>query len=285
VTKLWNIARYALQSDQNFKLAEKISKKDLKTLTDRWIISELEETKALVGSLMGEREISLAQARLRRFTWDALADWYLEIHKLEKNNKILGYILHELLKLWHPFMPFVTEEIWDLFQGGQKLLMLAKWPKADRTLINKKKAGEFEELQKLIIKIRNIRASYHIDPAKKLTAYDEDMAEQEIIEKFGRIKIMIGKHTGKMLKVSSGKRKLYLDIAKSIDVKKELAGLDKEVKNLEKLATKTEALSQNKNFLNSAKPEVVAATLTRVDEYRQKLAGLKESEENLKSLL
>jgi len=284
VTKLWNIYRYALQSDKKFKLVEKISKKDLQSLADKWIVSELEETKAAVSEFMDNREISLAQTRLRRFTWDQLAAWYIEINKIEKNEKVLGYVLYELLKLWHPFMPFVTEKIWGIFGKDKKVLMVAQWPKAEKKMINAKAAEDFSVLQELITKIRNIRASYHIDPARKIEAYTKDITEQGIIEKLSRIKIVIGRSKEKMLRISSKGMKLSLDIAKTIDVKKEREALGKEIKNLENLIAKTEALSQNENFLSKANADIINATNARLDEYKQKLEIQKELEENLKGL-
>ncbi|MFA6383516.1 MAG: valine--tRNA ligase [Parcubacteria group bacterium] len=284
VTKLWNIYRYALQSSSKFKLVEKISKKDLKSLADKWIVSELEETKAAVSGFMDNREISLSQTRLRRFTWDQLAAWYIETNKIEKNEKVLGHVLHELLKLWHPFMPFVTEKIWGIFEKDKKVLMMAQWPKVEKKMIDAKAAGSFAVLQELIIKIRNIRASYHIDSARKIEAYTKDIAEQGVIEKLSRIKIVIGRSKEKMLRISSKGVKLSLDIAKTIDVKKEREALGKEIKNLENLIAKTEALSQNENFLSKANVDIINATNARLDEYKQKLEIQKELEENLKSL-
>jgi valyl-tRNA synthetase len=285
VTKLWNIYRYAAQAEKKFKLVEKISKKDLKSLADRWIVSELEETKVTVANFMDNREISLAQTRLRRFTWDQLAAWYIEIDKIEKNEKVLGYVLHELLKLWHPFMPFVTEKIWSIFAKDKKILMSAAWPKADKKMINAKAQEDFSALQELVIKIRNIRSSYHIDPARKIEAYARDISGQEIIERLGRIRIITEKPKKKMLRVSGKGLKLDLDMTKLIDVKKETEALNKEIKNLENLIAKTEALAKNENFRNKASADIINETNARLDGYKQKLSIQKELEQDIKSLL
>lgn len=284
VTKLWNIARYSIQSDKKFRLVEKMNKRDLRSLADKWIVSKLEDTKQTVANSLENREISLAQARLRKFTWDQLADWYLEIHKLEKNSKVLGYALNELLKLWHPFMPFVTEEIWGLFSRDKKLLMAVKWPKVERGFKNKKAAAEFNDLQELIVKIRNMRSNYHIDPAKKIEAHSEKIKDAEIVEKLARVKFVDKKDKTKMLKVSSHKKSLYLDIAKIIDVKKELHNLDKEIKNLAGIVAKNEALGKNENFLKSAPADIINSALARTAEYRQRLKAKKEILRDLNAL-
>ncbi len=282
VTKLWNIARYAKQSDLKFKLAEKISKKELKTLADRWIISELEQTKNRVAELMENRDISLAQARLRRFTWDQMADWYLEIHKLEKNSKVLGYILHNLLKLWHPFAPFVTEEIWKLM-AQKSLLIGERWPKIEKNLINNDSVKEFEDLQNLIAKIRNLRSVYRIDPAKKMEARGKMDGNEIIFEKLARLKFTNEKN-GKMLKVASHKKFVHLNIAKSIDIKKESRNLEKEIQNLQALTAKTETLIKNEGFISKAGADVIEAANARLHEYREKLKIQKNLLQELRDL-
>lgn len=290
VTKLWNIFRYCEQSADNFVLVEKIGKKDLKTLADRWIVSELEEIVKRVGELMKDRNISLAQDALRKFTWDSFADWYLEINKLEKNAKVLGYVLDRILKLWHPFTPFITEEIYQIMNEkapdalGRKMLMMAAWPKSEKKFIDAKARADFADLQELIAKIRNMRASYHIDPAEMLEAGGKADIEKEIIEKLARVRIGSMESGKKTIKISTRRRTLRLDIAKSIDVEKELAAIGKETGNLESLIAKNEGLLKNKKFTTGAPAEVISVTKNRLREYKEKLKVQKELEESLKSL-
>ncbi|MFA6973228.1 MAG: valine--tRNA ligase [Parcubacteria group bacterium] len=284
VTKLWNIFRYCTQAE-NFALVEKLEKDDLKTLADRWIVTELEEAKQTINSLLENKEISLAQARLRRFTWDQFADWYVEINKLEKNSKVLGYVLNNIIKLWHPFTPFVTEKMWQILQGSDKLLMMEKWPQADGELIDKKSQEEFANLMELIGKLRNTRANYHISPAEIMEASGQKFTGLEIVERLGRVKISEVTGEEKTLSVSSRKIKLELAIGKLIDVKKELQAIEKEIKNLENLVAKTEALVSNKNFLQSAQADIINATNARLEEYRDKAKAQAELRESIKTLL
>jgi len=282
VTKLWNIYRYCA-SDPDFKLAENISKKDMKSLADRYIVSELEEATMTINSFMEHKEISLAQERLRRFTWDQLADWYVEIHKIEKNNIVLGYILDKILKLWHPFTPFVTENIYQNFQDGKKMLMIEKWPKADNKLIDKKAVDEFQSLQEIITKIRNIRTNYHIAPTQIIEAYSAISDDKEIMEKLARVKITSDKKS-KTIKVTSKNISLELDIAGIIDVQKEIANLEKEIKNLENSIAKTKALLRNDNFLKKANADVINETNVRVKEHEEKLQVQRDLLNNLQQL-
>ena len=284
VTKLWNIFRYCEQSDANFVLVEKISKRDLKTLADKWIVSQLEDVVKRVGDLMKDKNISLAQDTLRKFTWDSFADWYLEINKLEKNTKVLGYVLDRLLKMWHPFTPFVTEEIYNILNNGEKILMVAAWPKSEKKFIDANVMVDFADLQELIAKIRNIRASYHIDPIEFMEAYGEKKIEKEIVEKLARVKIEIKKTKEEMIQVSTRKRTLRLNIAKSIDVAKEIISIGKEIANLNGLIAKNEGMLKNKKFVAGAPVEIIVATEFRLGEYREKLAVQKELEKNLNRL-
>jgi valyl-tRNA synthetase len=278
VTKLWNIFRYSEQSSENFCLVEKIGKKDLKTLADRWIVSELEEVTAKVGQFMKDKNISLAQDALKKFTWDSFAAWYVEINKIEKNTQVLGYVLDKILKMWHPFTPFVTEEIFSILNGGEKNLMVSAWPKSEKKFINIEAEKDFSDLVELITLIRNIRSTYHIDPAQPLDVCCEGKIEKEIVEKLARVKV--GKSQDfdrkKMLKVSTPKRAVYLDIAKSVDIKKELESAKKEIGELEGLIKKNEGMLKNKNFVAGAPKEIVEATKSRIREYKNKLKVKKE---------
>jgi valyl-tRNA synthetase len=277
VTKLWNIFRYCEQSDENFILVEKISKNDLKTLSDKWIVSELENVNKKVTDLLKDKNISLAQDALRKFTWDSFADWYLEINKIEKNTKVLGYVLDKILKLWHPFTPFVTEEIYQQLSDGKKILMMAQWPKSEKKFIDAKVQDSFVDLQEIIAKIRNIRASYHIDPVDLIETYGKRKIEKEIIEKLARVNIKNSKGIKeKMIQVATRRRVLQLNISKSIDVEKEIIAINKEVKNLENLIVKNESMLKNKNFVAGAPAEIIEATKNRIKEYKDKIKIQKE---------
>ncbi len=293
VTKLWNIYRYAVQTDPKFKLLDKLEKKDIKSNTDRWILSRLNLIISEVTTDLNGYKFSMAGEKLQKFTWDDLADWYVEIHKVEKNSKVLGYVFDKLLKLYHPFAPFVTEKIYqDLMNsqtssakataGQEKVLMVEKWPVADKKLIDKKAQNKFSQLQQVVSKIRNLRSSYHIDPAKFIEAQTKKIENKEILEKLARIKIQIGaKSNPNGFIVAEKKLKLVLAISDLIDVKKEKNRLEKEITNLEGLITKTETLLKNKNFVKSAPKEIILVNQTKLKEYDEKLKIQRELFANL----
>src|SRR3989344_1375969 len=129
VNKLWNISRYILGQIDGISNESEIPK--VKTLSDEWILSRLQIVTTEIEELFNRYDFSLASEKLRDFTWNDFADWYLEIAKTEEDKKeMLQYVLINLLKLWHPFIPFVTEEIWHEIFEGTKLLMVEKWPEA-----------------------------------------------------------------------------------------------------------------------------------------------------------
>jgi valyl-tRNA synthetase len=285
VTKIWNIFVYANNGGQNFKLEETISGADLKSVSDRWIVSRLETLVKEITDDLEKFNFSLAQEKLRTFTWSELADWYVEIHKIEKNSKVLGYVLDKVIKMWHPFVPFVTEKMWSVSSEDKNLLMVQKWPAADKKLINQKAEKEFEKIVAIISKIRNIRSSYHIDPATKLDVYAEKTQENEIIERLARVKIMSGKIKGKkLMEVSVPDFSLQLDIAGLIEVEKEMRSIGKEIANLEGLIGKSEAMLKNKVFTKNAPREIVEANRQKLAEYKEKLEIQKNLQKNLKKL-
>lgn len=118
-------------------------------MADKWIVKELDILINSVTTRLNNSDFSLAAEELTEFTWNKLADWYLEIAKVENKDEILVYILKNLLTLWHPFIPFVSETIWQSF--NKDLLMVSVWPKA---LNIGDSAQEFEIIQKIIVEIR-----------------------------------------------------------------------------------------------------------------------------------
>lgn len=298
VTKLWNVYRFSASSYPDLKLADKIVKKDIKTLADRWIVSKLNVLTQEVTKDLDEYKFSMAGEKLQNLIWNDLADWYLEISKIEKNPKVLGYALDKVLKLAHPFAPFVTEKIWTdaklrnghaVPAGRQestnkkiKMLIVEKWPVSDKKLIDKKAEKEFEALQNIISKIRNIRSSYRIDPANMLEAGGNRIKNMEIIEKLARVKFSDGLvEESCTTAVSERGYKVLLNITSLIDVPEEKIRLQKEIQNLENLVQKTAGLLANKKFVASAPKEIVAQNKIKIVEYKEKLQVQKELLGNL----
>ncbi len=166
VNKLWNIVRFANLTTE-LKVME--VPPEPKTLADKWILSRFSKVADLVTKKIESYSFSEAGETLYDFTWHELADWYLEITKIEgRKQEILSYLISQLLKLWHPFMPFVTEALWQETFGNQAgLLIVQLWPK-NLPAIDNKSEIEFTSVQDIIISLRNYRAEIKLDKKIKV---------------------------------------------------------------------------------------------------------------------
>ncbi|HNW55514.1 MAG TPA: valine--tRNA ligase [bacterium] len=170
VNKLWNIGRYILSllPDKTVYVHNNLDLSEM-TLADKWILGRFDELTKTVGQRIDNYEFSLAGEALRDFTWNDLADWYLEVSKIEASSQkanILGYIFKNLLILWQPFIPFVTEVLWQQLEINEPLI-IAKWPKPLGSDFSQ--GQDFALIQSLIVEIRNLRSSQQIAPSQKLS--------------------------------------------------------------------------------------------------------------------
>jgi len=296
VNKLWNISRYILSAVSESRIIE--TKPEALTLADKWILNKLKLTVQEVTRRLDQSDFSGASEVLSVFTWSDFADWYLEISKIEKNkDEILLYILQNLLKLWHPFIPFVTEEIWQNFDHG--LLMVEDWPKASEVagLLNsiknlfKSSGGEevaydFELIKEIIGAIRNLRMENKISPAQlaKVTVLSVGKSElvsqqSEIIKKLSRLdELNIAKEGEKPLssavQVIDG-AEIYLNLSGLVDVEAEKSRLSKEIEAVQHYVKSLELKLSDKEFISHAPDAVVAGEKNKFDQAKEKLDKLK----------
>jgi len=283
--KLWNISRFMLLNIENPKMD--IIEPETKTLADKWILNKLHAVISGTTKNIEKFSFSLAGENLRDFTWGDLADWYLEIAKIEGDKpEILNYIFNTILKLWHPFMPFVTEAVWESVYGNDNLLMIQKWP-AESVRANA--AGEFEKIQQIITGIRTLRADNKIEPAKKMNAVISagDKAEflknsSAIISGLARLKNLeikekIVKPKNSIGFVISGVD-VFIDLEGVVDFDKEKSRLQKESAEMEKYINGLKNKLSNKDFVRNAPKEII-------EKERQKLADANEKLEKLENQL
>ena len=259
VNKLWNISRYIISKLQetNVKIQtkSKIKNQNPKTLADEWILAELNKIIQTTTKNIEEFKFSQAGEELYEFTWSKLADWYLEVAKLEgAKEEILLYILERLLILWHPFCPFVTEVLWQNL--SPEPLIIQFWPSLAGK-IKKPALTEFAYIQALVSAIRNARAEHRVNPKKIFTcAIKTDRRQlvasnQKIIEGLAKVRLT-PKSPG--LKLSVGSANITLDIKINQEVFKTRA---KELKNLERYINIQEAKLANKEFTGKAPATVI----------------------------
>jgi len=179
INKLWNICRFA----QNKISGIKNKKPKPITLADKWILSRFNSLIDSVSRKIENYQLGEAAREIYNFTWHEFADWYLEISKIsnygrpENTLQVLNYIIKTILKLLHPFIPFVTEVLWQNL-NQKKLLMIEKWPKVNRKFINIKEEKKFEKIKEIVIKIRNWKTNKKI-PLKEIVEYRIDKVDKE----------------------------------------------------------------------------------------------------------
>ncbi|MFA5359612.1 MAG: valine--tRNA ligase [Patescibacteria group bacterium] len=280
VNKLWNISRYILP---NIEKGEIDFKADKLTMAEDWILIKLHILIKEVTEDFNNYNFSSAGERLRTFTWNDLADWYLETNKFEKSEqkgKILYHILRNLLILWHPFIPFVTETIWNEMEEDN-LLIVEKWP----GIISDRIENNFELIKDVITAIRNARAENNVEPAKKIEAVIYAGNQKELIESqahliknlrtgISELEILEkGEKLSDAIYVAVGDIEIYL--LGAVDAEKEKIRIEKEISNLEKIIASAEVRLANKEFTDKAPAEIVKKEKEKLKNWQAELKSLK----------
>ncbi len=289
--KLWNISRYLIGYFDNFKnvYGQTLNKKGDYSEADRWIIEKIKGLILVIGDDLDNYRFSQAGERLKKFTWVDLADKYLEVSKFERTaykGVILRTIIEDLLKLWHPFMPFVTEAInsewkedWDI----KKDLIIEDWPDIEKYK-SIKTSNNFELIINLITAIRNVRYENKVEPKKKVKAIIYVGKYKKLIE--SQAHLIKGLRTGiKELKIlekgSKIKNEIYISVngidiylIGAIDKEKEKVRLKKEKDNLEKMIKIVEKKLANKNFIAKAPKDIVDLEKKKLRDWKNDLKKL-----------
>ncbi|MFA6307472.1 MAG: valine--tRNA ligase [Patescibacteria group bacterium] len=261
VNKLWNISRFIFNTVSEIKSIDKEPK--AKTLADRWILAEFNQLIVQVSKDLDEYKFSSAGEKIYEFAWAKLADWYLEIAKIEKDkDQILLYILERLLILTHPFTPYISEVIWQQFKSDH-LLMVSKWPKANK--FAEKTIIDFSELKELVVSLRNLKASNKISPSEFPDCYilSKILTKDHLLlaAKMARVNLVDKKLDTEMIAINSSQ--VYINLSKKLSIK-ERSDLEQYIKN-------TEIKLANKKFVDNAPAKVIADTKKRLQEAKDKL--------------
>lgn len=265
--KLWNISRFILmQIGEAPEQAASLPPEASRSLADDWILERLAQVSASVTKKLEAYQFSAAGEELRDFTWNDLADWYLEIAKVEKAKAgILHHLLTALLTLWHPFMPFVTESLWQQAGfGGQ--LIIGVWPTYGSTDRGIASLSPFESLRTLITDMRRLRSEQGIEPAKyvEFALRPEPSvkgvleASHEVVKSLSRassIQLVEAIPQGWPSSVGVGATIAVNSLA-TVDIAKEKDKITKELAQLEQYCSSTAAKLQNEEFLSKAPAKV-----------------------------
>ena len=272
-TKLWNASRFAIMNGANVD-GEVAAFNSLNAI-DQWILTRLDETVESVDQLLEQFEFAKACEIIYHFAWDDLCDWYLELSKATfaaggdsaaNSKRVLGQVLDQLLRLMHPMMPFITEELWCSFTGGETLVT-ATWPKFN--LENRSEASKLivEQLQDLTTEIRRFRNDQGIKTSAKIGANFiglDSLSEYEAAIRFVcRIDLITGSSSAA---IEVGKVKVEFDLTGAIDVVAERARLTKDLATAEKDRTTARVKLENEGFMAKAPIEVVQEIRERLSQ-------------------
>lgn len=306
--KLWNASRFVLMNLEGFDSSFRPQAEEY-TLADQWILSRYAKTVQDVTRNMERFELGEAARLCYEFIWNEYCDWYIELAKGRLYNKenireravaqyVLWQVLENTLKLLHPFMPFVTEEIWEKLPHEGTSIMVSPWPEFTGAYVKEEAETNMTTIMETIKAIRNMRAEVNVPPGKKSEVILQ-IAAEEMLEVFKNniqyIKTLAAaepvaihglsqeKPENAMAAVVSGVE-IYLPLKGLIDVEKENARLNKELAGLEKELSRVAGKLSNEGFVAKAPAEVIAKEKAKEAEYGEKIAAIKERLEYLATL-
>jgi len=295
--KLWNAARFVLMYLGNDYSYPGLPK-DL-AIEDKWILSKVNTLAKEVTDNLERFELGIAVAKLYDFIWDVFCDWYIEIAKIRLHSgegadtakAVLVYVLTDILKLLHPFMPFITEEIYQAIPHDTESIMISKWPEYDPTLSFADEEAQMEKIMDAIRAIRNRRAEMNIPPSKKSKVYVETAfsdvfavgsefikrlayaSDVEIADAFGDL--------GNTVTIVTNDAKIYIPLGDLVDFEAEAKRLQKELAAAEEKLAFINKKLDNPGFVNKAPEKVVQQNRDEAAKLTEKIANLRSSLENL----
>ena len=300
--KLWNASRFMLMNLEGFDKTFVPEASDY-TLADKWILSRYAKTAISITENLEKFELGEAGRSLYDFIWNEFCDWYIELSKARLYDKenvrprkvaqyVLGYVLEHTLRLLHPFMPFITEEIWQHIPHEGKSIMVADWPTGEEAKLDDASEVEMTTIMETIKAIRNMRAEVNAAPSKKteviLHLSDESLTDVfaknsgylETLASAKNVTILAkddAKPENAMTAVVNGVE-IYLPLAGLIDVEKETARLNKELATLDKEVSRLDKKLSNAGFIAKAPADIV-------EKEKEKLKGYEEKREAVKQRL
>jgi len=296
--KIWNASRFVMMNltTENFGLPEKLE------LEDMWVLSKLNSLAGEVNDNLDNYDLGVAASKIYDFIWDTYCDWYIELTKprlqgekiedAENTQKVLLYVLAEILKLLHPFMPFITEEIWQALPAGDNVLMIQQYPVFKDTLNFPKEEAEFESIMEAIRAVRSRRSEMNVPPSKKSSLYIT--TERPGIFEAGRnylsrlayaseliVSVNPPENLSNLVTVVTKDARLYMPLSELVDVAAEQDRLDKEILKAKTNISQVESKLSNKQFTSKAPDHVVQAERDKLDKLRALLENLNESRRTL----
>ncbi|MEN0663501.1 valine--tRNA ligase [Caldifermentibacillus hisashii] len=304
--KIWNASRFALMNMGGLTY-EDIDLNGKKSVAGEWILTRLNETIETVTNLAEKYEFGEVGRALYNFIWDDFCDWYIEMAKLplygedetakKTTRSVLAYVLDQTMRLLHPFMPFITEEIWQNLPHEGESITVAEWPKVRPELSNQEASEQMKLLVEIIRSVRNIRAEVNTPMSKKIAmiinAHDEKILDtletnKAYLERFCNpemLTIGVGVLAPEkaMTAVVSG-AEIYLPLQGLINIEEEITRLEKELEKLNKEVERVQKKLANEKFVAKAPAQVVEEERAKEKDYLEKRATVQERLEELKRM-
>ncbi|MBP3271107.1 MAG: valine--tRNA ligase [Ruminococcus sp.] len=291
--KLWNAARFVMMNlPEGFK-ADSLPAN--MTVEDKWIVSKFNTLCKEIDTNLTSFELGVAVAKLYDFIWDVYCDWYIELTKpriaaggetAESAQTVLVWVLKGMLKLLHPFMPFITEEIWQTLTDGASILMLESYPTFDEKLSFAKEEEDFGKVIAAIKGVRNIRSEMNVVPSVKAKLYIET-AEPGVFEQgkvfFERlasaseVEISAKAEIEDAVTVVTDAARIFIPLSDIIDTEKERARLEKEKQKAQKDVDFLSSKLSNEGFLAKAPEQLIAAQREKLAKAQEKLEKIEQS--------
>ena len=296
--KIWNATRFILMN-----LSDEIDKPELPQrlqTEDKWILSKLNTLIKEVTENLERFELGIAVQKLYDFIWDVLCDWYIELTKsriqaggesAKSAQQVLIYVMNQCLKLLHPIMPFITEEIWQAIPNDCESIMVAPWPQYREDLCFQQEEEDFEKVMSAIKAIRNRRAEMNVPPSKKARVFvktlNTGMFESgamfiERLASASEVKVsgvapQQGEDFSDAVQVITDSARIFIPLDELVDKEKELARLEKERKACDKDIAMVEQKLSSQGFIQKAPQNVVEAERAKLEKHKERMEKIVES--------
>ena len=297
--KLWNASKFTLMNLDDYDPCF-IPEESQYTLADKWILEGLAQTEEHVSENLDKYELGAAADSIYDFAWNSFCDWYIETAKgrlygahnadRQVTQYVLVYVLTRIMALLHPFMPFITEHLWQHLPHSGETLARAPWPAADERLRFPEEQEQMERIMDAIKAVRNMRAEANVAPNRmchiRIVVHRDDLKKciethEEYFEKLGHVEKIVllaadgTKPENALAAVVTG-MEVYLELKGLIDTAKERERIEKAKAALEKEIARTSGKLNNKGFLAKAPEDVVAKEKEKLAEFKEKMKSFDE---------
>ena len=303
--KVWNASRFIMMNLEKAEVPSEMPKDKL-TLADKWILSKVNTLATEVTDNMDRYELGIAVQKVYDFIWEEFCDWYIEMVKPRLYSETdetkgaalwtLKTVLGNALKLLHPFMPFITEEIYCTLNPDEDSIMIAAWPKETEDFAYAEDEAAVEMMKEAVRSIRGVRTSMNVPPSKKASVFvvTEDAAVQETFKNgavfFGTLAGASEVHVqadkagiaDDAVSAVIPQATIYIPFAELVDLEKEIARLTKEEERLTKEIARSNGMLGNPNFINKAPEAKVQAEKEKLANYQQMMEQVQTRLEQLK---